>query len=477
MGMRMIERGSSAREVREPAVAGAFYSAEPGRLEREVRGMLARAQTSSAQRPKALIVPHAGFVYSGPVAASAYALLRDLTPPIERVVLLGPAHRVPVSGLAAPACGVFRTPLGDVTLDDETLRRAAALPQVSVDERAHALEHSLEVQLPFLQAVLPPDFQLAPFAVGEASPEEVAEVLELAWGGPETLILVSSDLSHYYDYATARRMDAETTRAIEALEPGAVGRESACGRVPIRGLLVAARRHGLRARTLDLRSSGDTAGSRDQVVGYGAYAFVEPAGATAETPEEEKGTEEDADPSDSSSAIRDLAVRATAHAVRSGSAKAVSLAEQPRRLQEAGACFVTLRRDGELRGCVGELEVTRPLAVSIAENACRAALHDRRFRPVGVDELPELDVHVSVLGPLSPLEVHTRAELLDALHPGVDGVVLAEGGRRATFLPAVWESLPEPEEFVSALERKAGLPPGGWTPERRVFTYQVEEVV
>jgi AmmeMemoRadiSam system protein B len=260
---------------RLPAVAGQFYPGDPTQLEGLVRDLLGAARRLEPYRgrsPKALIAPHAGFVYSGPIAASAYATLAAERDSIERIVLLGPSHRVAFRGLAAPSSDAFRTPLGDVPIDREAIDRVASLPQVSIDDRAHALEHSLEVQLPFLQIVLG-DFALAPFAVGDATADEVAEVLDRLWGGPETRIVVSSDLSHYYDYATARRMDAAASHAIEQLDPSGLGRESACGRVPIRGLLVEARRRRLKAKTIDLRSSGDTAGPRDEVVGYGAYAL------------------------------------------------------------------------------------------------------------------------------------------------------------------------------------------------------------
>ncbi len=260
--------------VRPPAVAGSFYSGDPQELLASVTGYLADAArvADAAPPPKAVIVPHAGYVYSGPVAAAVYAGLRPLRNAIERVVLLGPSHRLALEGLATTSAEVFRTPLGDVPVDREALERALALPQVTVLDAAHAHEHSLEVQLPFLQHVLG-EFRLAPFSVGDASPDEVAEVLELLWGGPETLIVISSDLSHYRDYETARRLDAVTTRAIEELRPEGLDEESACGRVPVRGLLVVAKRRGLAAETLDVRNSGDTAGPRDQVVGYGAYAF------------------------------------------------------------------------------------------------------------------------------------------------------------------------------------------------------------
>ena len=260
--------------IRSPAVAGSFYPESPRRLAEAVHSYLAAADApGEAAAPKALIAPHAGYVYSGPTAGFAYARIAPARDRIDRVVLLGPAHRVPVAGLAAPDASAFATPLGEVPLDGAALERLLELPQVDVLDAAHAFEHSLEVHLPFLQTVLG-SFSLVPLVVGDARPEEVAQVLESLWNGPETLIVVSSDLSHYQDYATAQRMDAATARAIETLQPEDIRYEDACGRVPIQGLLLAARRRGLRARTLDVRNSGDTAGPRDAVVGYGAWAFA-----------------------------------------------------------------------------------------------------------------------------------------------------------------------------------------------------------
>jgi AmmeMemoRadiSam system protein B len=256
---------------RPAAVAGLFYPDEHDRLSQTVQDLLSAAQTSLTS-PKALIAPHAGYIYSGPIAANAYARLFAARGTLRRVVLLGPSHRVPFHGLAVSSADQFETPLGRVPVDKALIRDILHLPQVRVLDQAHAREHSLEVHLPFLQTVLG-DFTLVPLVVGEAPPEEVAEVLELVWGGPETLIVISSDLSHYHDYATAIRMDSATSQAIEALRPEDIGYEDACGRNPINGLLYIARKKGLHAQTVDLRNSGDTAGPRDQVVGYGAYAF------------------------------------------------------------------------------------------------------------------------------------------------------------------------------------------------------------
>ena len=259
-------------DVRPPAVSGMFYPADPRQLAHEVQEFLAAARPQ-ALSPKALIVPHAGYIYSGAIAASAYATLKDIAPRIRRVVLLGPTHRVAVRGLALPDAEAFDTPLGRVKLDTDAMRTIAHLPQVVTSSKAHALEHSLEVQLPFLQSVLP-DFTLLPLAVGMATAEEVAEVLETLWGGDETLIVISSDLSHFLPYADAQFIDARTVDDILKLRQP-INHEQACGGTPISGLLIAARKHHLQPNLLDLRNSGDTAGSYDRVVGYASFAFTQ----------------------------------------------------------------------------------------------------------------------------------------------------------------------------------------------------------
>ena len=262
-------------KIRPAAVAGTFYPADAPALRGAVDRLLAAAAPATRNAPavKALIVPHAGYVYSGPVAASAYAQLAPATVGIRRVVLLGPAHRVPFRGLALPGADQFATPLGNVAVDAAGAALARRLPQVADNPLAHASEHSLEVQLPFLQRVLG-DFGLVPLVVGTATSESVAEVLDLLWGGPETLIVVSSDLSHYHPYREAQQIDSATASTILDLA-SRLDHEEACGATPVNGLLLAARQRGLVPSLLDLRNSGDTAGDRRQVVGYAAFGFSE----------------------------------------------------------------------------------------------------------------------------------------------------------------------------------------------------------
>ena len=261
--------------VRPPAVAGMFYPADAPTLRREIDASFADAvdPPPGAGVPKALIVPHAGFVYSGPVAASAFARLAPARDVIERVVLLGPSHRVYLRGLAVPSADSFDTPLGAIPIDDGLRRTALGVSGVAVDDAAHRDEHSLEVELPFLQTALA-GFTLLPLSVGDTTTDEVAAVLDAVWGGPETLIVISTDLSHYHPYDEAKQLDARTAAAIVSGDPSAIGDHDACGSRPLRGMLRVAHERGLTVEQLDLRNSGDTAGDRRRVVGYGAFAVV-----------------------------------------------------------------------------------------------------------------------------------------------------------------------------------------------------------
>jgi len=259
--------------TRPPAVAGAFYPGDPATLSATVDQLLADTEAVSGSQPKALIVPHAGYVYSGSTAATAYATLAPCATTIHRVILLGPTHPVAVNGIALPDAEAFSTPLGTIRLDAQAIATIADLPQIVFSDHVHAFEHSLEVHLPFLQRVLE-HFTLVPLAVGHATPEAVAEVLELLWGGPETLIVVSSDLSHFLPYATARRVDSDTCRHIAQFDIH-IHPEQACGAYPINGLLLAAQQRGLKPTLLGLCNSGDTAGDKDRVVGYAAFSFTE----------------------------------------------------------------------------------------------------------------------------------------------------------------------------------------------------------
>ena len=446
--------------VMQPNVAGMFYPNDAGALRREVDTHLGRAR-AEGPAPKALIAPHAGYRFSGPVAASAYARLAPNAHRIRRVVLLGPTHYHPIEGVAASGADSFETPLGRVPVDVASVGRALELVFVQRFDAAFEREHSLEVHLPFLARVLP-RFSVVPFLVGRAEPAEIASLLELLWGGPETAVVISSDLSHYLDYETARRVDARTSAAIVALRHEAVGYEQACGRHAVNGLLHLARRRGLKASAIDVRNSGDTSGLRDRVVGYGAYGFFE------EPACEPLG-------SDARRRLLDIATRSIRHGIEHGRGCEVALDGQPPELRERRATFVTLEADGRLRGCIGSLAVSRPLAADVAHNAHAAAFADPRFPPVRADEVDGLGVKISVLSPHVPIHADSQGDLAARLRPGIDGLVISDGEKRATFLPSVWGGIPEPERFVRELAGKAGWPAGHWSEAVRAWRYATEE--
>ncbi len=450
--------------TRPAAVAGQFYPATATALREAVVSALDAAGTqASVAVPKMLLVPHAGYVYSGAVAAHAYAALAPARQRIRRVVLLGPTHRVALHGLAAPTVDGFETPLGRVALDREALDALADLPQVVADDRAHAAEHSLEVQLPFLQTVLD-RFTVVPLAVGRASAAEVAQVLERLWGGDETLIVISSDLSHYLPYEQAQAVDRDTVDTILRLDP-ALEHEQACGATPLAGALLAARAHGLAPRLLDLRNSGDTAGDRARVVGYCAVAF--------EPRSEHVRRLDDA----GAQSGRDTLGPALIARARNAIAEALNLPTGPEpahaALAEHGATFVTLRHGGRLRGCIGTLEARRPLDHDVRMHALAAAFQDARFEALREDEFEALEIEVSLIEPSEALAVDSEAEALRALQPGLDGVTLEYRGQRATLLPQVWAQLGSPREFLAALKRKAGLPEDFWADQLRLWRYRV----
>ncbi|WP_448204137.1 AmmeMemoRadiSam system protein B [Azospirillum sp. sgz302134] len=433
--------------LRAPAVAGAFYPANPAVLDRMVADCLAEAHTDNLPA-KAIIAPHAGYVYSGPIAGTAYAGVAHLGDRVTRVLLLGPAHRYGFRGIAYPSADGLATPLGAVRVDREGIGAIHDLPGVQELDRAFDGEHALEVHLPFIQRLFP-RASVVPLIVGHAEPAQVDAVLQRLWGGPETLIVISSDLSHFHDYGTAHRLDLETSQAFEAAEPERLSGDRACGYLPVAGLLMRARALDLRVTTRDLRNSGDTAGDRSRVVGYGAYS-VEPA------------TE-----ARLSDAHRELlletAYRTLAQAVQTGRTPDIRAEDFPFPLRAIRRTFVTLMMDGDLRGCIGTVQAPHPLVEDVATNTVKSAMQDPRFGPLTAAELPRVDISVSILSHDRPLPFRDEEDLIAKLRPGIDGLILRDGRNGALFLPKVWDMLPDPRQFVAQLKRKAG-----WAPDRPV---------
>ena len=310
-------------------------------------------------------------------------------------------------------------------------------------------------------------FTLVPLAVGDASPDEVAEVLERLWGGDETLIVISSDLSHYLPYAQAQARDQATVHRILHFASDLAGDE-ACGAAPLNGALQVARRHGLTPQMWAMRNSGDATGERGRVVGYAAIGFV-----SGPKPLETFGTGADADHSRLGHRLVQIARQTIARQLGL-SGESVDTAPDLPELKQPGATFVTLHdAAGHLRGCIGRLEACRPLAEDVRANAYAAAFQDPRFAPLRAQEWPGTQVEVSLLDVPEPLTVHIEAEALATLQPGIDGVIFEWQGHRATFLPQVWEQLPDAARFMAALKRKAGLAEDFWADDVHLSRYRV----
>ena len=449
----------NSREVRQPAVAGMFYPNDPQQLRSMVRQFL---QEAPAQEPApiAIIAPHAGYVYSGYTAACAYKTLpkAEENQPI-RVFLLSPSHRVYLDGVSVGCYRAYATPLGEVMVDQEMVQQMAALPDVNQDPAPHQQEHALEVHLPFLQETIG-HFTLVPVVFGDISGGHLADIISKFWK-PGDLLIASTDLSHFYPYEEAKQLDSQCHEAVLAIDPKAMSKTKACGNTGVCALLEMARRNQWRPVMADYRNSGDTAGDKNKVVGYASYLFYSGSGAAQNQP-------------------MTLPKLARFHLDRVLKGESGIIAERlmqaSAKLAEKGACFVTLTKKGQLRGCIGSLEAHRSLASDLLENSVAAAMRDPRFPPVSAAELPELHIGISLLTPAKPFPYNDGNDLLRRLQPNVHGVILSKGGKRSTFLPQVWEQLPDPRTFLEHLCQKAGLNRDCWQDKPDIFVYTVEKI-
>lgn len=495
------------RTVRPPAVAGSFYPGDTQTLSKTVRGLLSAVDATpngDSCYARAVLAPHAGYVYSGGIAAHAY---RQLDPKTKRVLVLGPTHRVGILGMALTGADFQETPLGEVETDTRLTWLLEEDPDVITAPIVHAEEHSIEVHLPFLQEYLEGPFTVVPLAVGQVDAKSVARVIGTALSLPDTAVVISSDLSHFLPKHLARTQDEQTIAQILAGKPSLVP-DQACGAYPASGMMRYATDNGLAATTLATGDSADVSGDDSSVVGYvsvawfdeddkvvrGAGVSVDGEEAASAGPDKEKAESEekveDEQPAEQKAAdekggdsesfgnlLTWLAHTVIARRLSVEEGPEPSLVDLPR-LADLGACFVTLEKNGQLRGCIGSLTPTRRLADDVVENALAAAFSDPRFPPLTARELGEVDVEVSLLSKPKPLMFdgvapRTESDVARALTPGRDGVILKFGEQRATFLPQVWDQLPNPEEFLSNLKVKAGLPADFWDPNMEVETYTV----
>ena len=462
-------------------MAGLFYPASEAVLRRTVDTLLAGAPTHPIPRLRGLICPHAGYEFSGPTAAIGYKTLAGQQ--VETVIVLGPSHYAFLRGASIPDAQAYRTPLGLVPIADQATKLATT-PPFSREPRclvqrpswwqqgpraatpegqdtAETWEHSVEVQIPFLQRQLG-TFKLVPVILGEADPEAVARGVA-GIIGEKTVVVASSDLSHYYTYDVAKGLDRQCLRAICDMNLDDMKSQEACGKTPILSLMHLAKLKGWKAELLDARNSGDVTGEKDRVVGYSAVAFYEPPSENLSASERKT--------------LLELARRVLVRVAGDANAPPIEVTAQelPTKLLEKKACFVTLTERADLRGCIGHLEPQEALYLAVMDNARSAAIQDPRFPPVRPEETSKIHIEISVLTEPQPLAFGSSADLLSKLQPKVDGVVLRIGSRRATFLPQVWEQLPDKVEFLDRLAQKAGCAASAWRgKDTQVSIYHVE---
>ncbi len=472
--------GQHPSRVREPAVAGLFYPASEAVLSKTVDGLLEQAPDPYIPHLKALICPHAGYEYSGRTAASAYKLVAGRE--IRNVIILGPSHYAAFSGASIPDADAYRTPLGTVAISDQAkgflpLGPFVLEPRCLVErpswwqqgqkrappagqDTPETWEHSVEVQVPFLQRTLK-NFTILPIVFGSVDPEAVAKVLA-ARLDDRTLLVASSDLSHYHPYAQAKALDDRCIKAICDLDIDQMKAQEACGKEPILALMSVARQKGWKTRLLDARNSGDATGNKSSgVVGYAAVAFYAPSRASFGTSDRRL--------------MLELARRTVASVATNGPLPSLQTPGLPASLTEPKGCFVTLTEGGAVRGCIGHILPQEPLYLAVLDNARNAARLDPRFNPVRPDEVGKIKIEISVLTRPEPLPFKSPEDLLNKLHPYEDGVVLQIGSRGATFLPQVWAQIPDKVDFLNHLSEKAGCAASDWRgKDTSVSIYHVE---
>lgn len=438
--------------------AGSFFPADPGQLAREVGTHLSAAEAAGAAgpaAPRAIVSAHAGYVYSGRFAGQSFGAV-GWRP--ERVVILSPSHRYGFAGIAFPAQDVFATPLGPLAIDRAACDVLAAAGLAREEDAAHDNEHGIETQLPFIRALWP-EARIVPLVCGMVPARQVAAALD-ALDTPGTLVVISSDLSHFLTHQEAQEKDGETARLIETGMAEDLTPYHACGATGLQGWLMSRAGQASKALRLGMGDSAEASGDRSRVVGYGAWAFygIDEAMLAPRWREALLALARD-----------ELGSRLGA----TGAAVPVAGRDAPP-LGTHAASFVTLTEGGRLRGCIGSISAHRPLAEDVAANALAAGLRDPRFAPVTADDLARLRLKVAVLSRPAPLEVGSQYEALSRIVPGLDGLILSSAGRRGLFLPMVWESLPDPADFLDALKQKAGLPRDHWADDLTLQRFRAE---
>ena len=469
-------RNVMPQEIRYPAMIGRFYPRDGRDLSRQAADFIdaadRRLRLSGGDIPKAIIVPHNALYFSGAVAGAGYASLKKLKPFVKRVVLIGSSHQGKYFGISLSQARYWDMPNRRFETDRELTERLIKMQGSGFDNAAHEAESSLEMQLPFVHAVFGKDVKILPVLVEDASIEQIVDMIDTVWGGPETVVIVSTDMSVGEDMETVQKSIRKTARILERKDYAAIKESQFCAPLPIVGLLAYAKENNYDVRTIDLQTSADFYPMTDKVVGFGAFGVYETDGSQQKNG---RGQMEDIIRSNQETLLR-VAAQSILSGFERGRSLRVRESRYPEELREKGATFVNIYYDGALRGNAGSNEPTRSILEDVAENAYAAGFSDFRFVPLDEKEMRKAEISISFLTPPVPVRFENEEDLLSKITPQADGLILKERANRALFLPQIWETFSSPREFLLHLKQKAGLPADYWSPTIKIYRFNVIDI-
>ncbi|MBP5399375.1 MAG: AmmeMemoRadiSam system protein B [Alphaproteobacteria bacterium] len=464
-------KGDPMEKYRNPAVAGYFYPVDSTVLNQAMDELLSLNYQQHLSQPKIIVVPHAGYQFSAVAAAQAYLPLKDFASNIKNVILLGPSHYEALEGAALPKAQYFKTPLGVVEVNTEIASALLKNNMIKVNDKAHEKEHSLEVQLPFLQKLIP-NLKIVPIVYGNMNPQEMADALQPYLQKDDTLLVVSADLSHYHPYNEAVQMDTETALKVEEGQDD-IDYHHSCGAGGINTALKLAKAFNYKPEVLALINSGDVSNDKSRVVGYGAWSFSQKGLKITKIAREREGLLKFA--SEYGQPLIAAAHKSLEQSVK-GKNYHPDRGSYDDHLFDRGASFVTLTKQNELRGCIGSLYPRKAVVADVVDNARAAALNDTRFSPLTAEELPDIAISISLLTGFEKIRYTDEQDLLNQLVPNVDGVIIRDGSRQGLFLPSVWVQLPDKKAFLDNLKLKAGMSPSFWSNDIQVYRFYTVEI-
>ena len=437
--------------VKEPALAGTFYTSNKEDLSDQMEYFATESKNYYNTPTRAVIVPHAGLVFSGRVA---YEGINQLDKKIKNLFIIAPSHKVAFDGIAVTSYDALKTPIGKSKINREITQALIEKYSAKVNDETVESEHSLEVELPIIQSVFK-GIKIIPIMVGKDSPAVIDQIISEYYPDEKNGFIISSDLSHFLTDEEAKKMDMETAKMIESGDIREFRYEQACGAIGIAGLVSFANKNNYSLIRIDMTNSSEASEDKSRVVGYGSWFLYE--GSKLDYIEKN---------------YKKLLPQLCKIVLKSAFDKGQVTIQYPQILDEEGACFVTLEKDGMLRGCIGSIVAHRPLITDLVENTRNAAFNDKRFNPVTAEEVDGLKVNVSILTPAYKIDFENEEDLLNKITPNKDGIIIIDGEHQGVYLPSVWEELPDKKEFLNSLKEKAGLEKDYWSNELKAYRFE-----